>query len=425
MQKLVVLFFAVAAACEPLFASQKQAMRVTGDFILAEIDGAPARVVATLTAASSDRINRRQYDLAPFEERSIGVADALRLLGPIDATFEISGEGRVIVIAEATDPAIPTGARRAPANPSVAGQLSSSFKAAPFNDPATGLVLMRDRWYDSSTGSFLTPDPEGFRDSSNPYIYCAGDPVNCSDPTGRHRLIKRNVNGLEFELLAPDPDEVRRGELGISGSFINPLTGHRQSFSWDQHTSEQLLVQARLGNPLMQDAFAQFFGMAHDQVDVSGLRLYWNSLWQHKTDIAISAGFTVAMLAPEVRYVDPKTLRWTQRTAGGGGRADSIRQSMRANGWDGPPIDVVQTSEGLVTLDHTRAVVAHELGIQRVPIRIHMPSEPLPPAMLERFGPGVRTWGEAAAQRAARQRPPLPPTGTPTPPRLPEPRGQQ
>lgn len=64
------------------------------------------------------------------------------------------------------------------------------------------------------------------------------------------------------------------------------------------HESELLLMQARWGNPLMRDAFAQFFGMSHDQVDVSGLKLYWNSLWHHKTDIALSAGFTIAMLAP-------------------------------------------------------------------------------------------------------------------------------
>jgi len=58
------------------------------------------------------------------------------------------------------------------------------FQALPFTDPATGLVYARARWYDPSTGSFLSPDPMGFQDSSNLYAFCAGDPVNCSDPTG-------------------------------------------------------------------------------------------------------------------------------------------------------------------------------------------------------------------------------------------------
>lgn len=187
-----------------------------------------------------------------------------------------------------------------------------------------------------------------------------------------------------------------------------------------------LCMQAQWGNPLIRDVFEQLFGLSHDQVDVSGLRLYWNSLWHHKTDIALSAGFTVAMLAPEVRLVDPKTLRWTQNRAGAKGRADALRQSMRADGWNGPPIDVVQTSEGLVTVDHTRTLVAQEVGIQRIPVRVHMPNEPLAPDMMapgaERFGPGVRTWGEAAAQRAGNQVPPLPPTGTTVPPKLPRPK---
>lgn len=307
-----------ASDAKPLAAGQTFATSITGDFIVAEVHGAPARVLATLTATASDRVADRVYDLAPFAERSIAIAAVVRSLGPINAQFLVEGEGRVIILPSVTERPATNIARRAlahvrapldaqvaaaaapaPEAPSITQQLLiSPFKAAPFREPATGLAFLRDRWYDPSTGTFLTPDPEGYRDSSNPYIYCAGDPVNCSDPTGRHSFVKRQVNGLEFELLAPDPDEVRRGELGMSGSFINPFTGERESFSWDQHEAELLLMQARWGNPLIQSAFQQFYGLSHDQVDVSGLRLYWNSLWHHKTEIALSAGFTVSMLAP-------------------------------------------------------------------------------------------------------------------------------
>jgi len=47
---------------------------------------------------------------------------------------------------------------------------------------------VRNRWYDPGTGTFLTPDPMGYQDSSNLYAFCAGDPVNCSDPTGEWGL---------------------------------------------------------------------------------------------------------------------------------------------------------------------------------------------------------------------------------------------
>jgi uncharacterized protein RhaS with RHS repeats len=55
--------------------------------------------------------------------------------------------------------------------------------ALPFTDPATGLVYARARWLDPTTSSFLSPDPLGYKDSSNLYAYCGGDPVNCKDPT--------------------------------------------------------------------------------------------------------------------------------------------------------------------------------------------------------------------------------------------------
>ena len=78
--------------------------------------------------------------------------------------------------------ATPTAAQ--PVHPVTRLLVASSFKAAPFHDPATGLIYMRERWYDPRTGTFITPDPMGYRDASNLYAYCGGDPVNCSDPTG-------------------------------------------------------------------------------------------------------------------------------------------------------------------------------------------------------------------------------------------------
>jgi RHS repeat-associated protein len=49
-------------------------------------------------------------------------------------------------------------------------------------EDATGLRLLGPRLYDPSTGRFLTRDP--VKDGRNWYVYCAGDPVNFTDPTG-------------------------------------------------------------------------------------------------------------------------------------------------------------------------------------------------------------------------------------------------
>jgi hypothetical protein len=115
--------------------------------------------------------------------------------------------------------------------------------------------------------------------------------------------------------------------------------------------------------------------------------------------------------------VDPNDLRFSQTTAGGGGRASQLRESMR-NGWNGPAIDVVETPQGLVTIDNTRVAVARELGISEIPVKVRLPSDPLPSSMLGRFG-NAKTWGEAVQFRTGNQRPPLPASGIIDPPRLP------
>jgi len=88
-------------------------------------------------------------------------------------------------------------------------KLLFDFHALPFRDPATHLVYARARWYDPSTGTFLTPDDLGFIDSSNLYAFGAADPVNRRDPSG-------NCAGV---------DSVDCGDYatGLFDQFNNPL----------------------------------------------------------------------------------------------------------------------------------------------------------------------------------------------------------
>ena len=128
----------------------------------------------------------------------------------------------------------------------------------------------------------------------------------------------------------------------------------------------------------------------------------------------------------DVVMVDPATLRWSQTTAGGRGRADPYRAAMAEQGWIGDPADLVSTPDGLVTVDHTRAAIALEQGIPAIPARIHAPDEALPEDLLTRrwnhMGDTATTWGEAAERRGAGQSPAIGPTGSPKPPRLPKPK---
>jgi RHS repeat-associated protein len=128
--------------------------------------------------------------------------------------------------------------------------------------------------------------------------------------------------------------------------------------------------------------------------------------------------------AANTGMVNPAELRWSQTTAGGNGRATLYRESLAREGWkQGEFIDVVRTPDGLATLDHTRAAVALELQMRGIPARFHDPSDALPADLLtrpwNRAGDTARTWGEALMLRGAGQTPPIGPTGTPIPPRLP------
>jgi len=81
---------------------------------------------------------------------------------------------------------------------------TARFQALPFADPATGLIYARARWYDSETGMWLSPDPLGYRDSSNLYAFAAGDPVNGRDPRGEGGLMDA------WRALGRDPKQAEK-----------------------------------------------------------------------------------------------------------------------------------------------------------------------------------------------------------------------
>lgn len=76
-------------------------------------------------------------------------------------------------------------------------RLLTGFKAAPFVEPASGLVYLRARWYDPSTGSWLTDDENGYAaGSSNLYAAFLNDPINMSDPRGEVAMLDNAIAGV-------------------------------------------------------------------------------------------------------------------------------------------------------------------------------------------------------------------------------------
>jgi RHS repeat-associated protein len=74
-------------------------------------------------------------------------------------------------------------------------------------DPDLGLYYLRARYYNSTTGRFMSRDPQ---DNSlrtpndlHKYLYANGDPVNGWDPTGRGDLVELDVQFTRFLKKAP------------------------------------------------------------------------------------------------------------------------------------------------------------------------------------------------------------------------------
>jgi len=211
---------------------EERTVRTAADLVIAEMTGKAVHVEIVAKNFGGVAFAKKSYDVPGYAHRIVNLETVRDQLPAMDVTIAVtSGDGQVLVGKETKDPALANVARhRSPSERSaqVANELSVTeqllicpFKAAPFRDPATGLCYMRDRWYDPGTGTFLTPDPEGYADSSNLYIYCGGDPVNCSDPTGRAAALGRsgwivatdNRNGGRIRRFSPQ--DVARDPAGV------------------------------------------------------------------------------------------------------------------------------------------------------------------------------------------------------------------
>ena len=61
-----------------------------------------------------------------------------------------------------------------------------------YQDLCSGLIYLRNRYYDPSIGRFITEDPA--RDGYNWYVYCSNNPIRYVDPNGLEYIV---VSGSE------------------------------------------------------------------------------------------------------------------------------------------------------------------------------------------------------------------------------------
>jgi RHS repeat-associated protein len=99
-----------------------------------------------------------------------------------------------------------------PTNPTPYGY---GGQAGYYTDPATGLILATNRYYDPVEGRWLTRDPIGYAGGMNLYGYCGGNPVNGADPLGL-----RSIEDEEWD------------QIWAYDRLRNPLNALAAGFTW-------------------------------------------------------------------------------------------------------------------------------------------------------------------------------------------------
>jgi len=90
-----------------------------------------------------------------------------------------------------------------------------------YQEDETGLRLLGHRYYDASTGRFLTRDP--IKDGRNWYSYCDGNPVNGADPGGLSKQWIGYGLILRISQLPAQAQQVILRLLGISAATYHRI----------------------------------------------------------------------------------------------------------------------------------------------------------------------------------------------------------
>jgi RHS repeat-associated protein len=92
-------------------------------------------------------------------------------------------------------------------------------------DAETGLHDNFHRTYDPATGRYLQPDPLGYPDGPDPYLYASGDPVNRIDPKGLYESDIHYYSTFFLAIVAGLDYKAAR-VVALASQYIddNPLT---------------------------------------------------------------------------------------------------------------------------------------------------------------------------------------------------------
>lgn len=172
-----------------------------------------------------------------------------------------------------------------------------------YTDAETGLVYLRNRYYDPETGIFITTDPA--KDGFNWYVYCNNNPLKYVDPNGLQPVWAQQIkewceDSFIGELIY---QETRDGTLDSFYDFVgferdNQGVFHAKDDAWQQYFGYNNLYDLAfdIGTSMESEKF--LFGVGDQQY----------TLWFWKGDyLNLGAGAEIGLYRGEGWHLDCAT----------------------------------------------------------------------------------------------------------------------
>ena len=272
-----------------------------------------------------------------------------------------------------------------------------------YYDEETGLHYNTFRYYDPETGRYLMPDPLGYADGMNTYLFCANDPINAFDPWGLNRHTPKDrcqiklidCNQLNEDLIRAQLAGAAYlgGQLPIGwepmqppdGEWSDPETGFAASVFREKSTGRYVL--AFRGSDDKQDWTEKGnFGQGKQYAQAVEFALKCKDKYPNLEIVGHSLGGGLASLAAGVAGLPATTFNaaglWNDTAKNYGTTRKEAKKYIHAYIVDW---EVLDTAQSVV-----RTPVAVAVG--GVPAIV----EQVAKSRLFRWIPGVRSVGKAA-----------------------------
>jgi RHS repeat-associated protein len=238
------------------------------------------------------------------------------------------------------------------------------FTGKPYSQ-ATGLYYDYHRWYDPSTGRFISADPFAGMvsdpQSLNSYAYASDSPTSSTDPTG---LAAYTSVSLHQALACPsvwtDPLGYFSCSLSHTPTPVADVVAGYDAVAWGVAECEENCGQ------LINDA-GNLFGEGSASRAGAGTT----------TTTTDAIRITTSDVSTDVSFENPGTIRFSQNSVSSffrnGGSIQDLADGLRSgeiNSADVPPIRVVNYEDSLYTLDNRRLVAFQQAGVDVPVVRL-------------------------------------------------------